>query len=94
MFQRNSNKMSRLSVIVRVNVVLSRAVIDSRFDVSSVLRFFLSLALVRSRRKVVIAFLCNAYGILYDCNTSAKASEVPLMYSIVTVVTGQELTLV
>ena len=29
MFQRNSNNMSRLSMIVRVNVVLSRTVIDS-----------------------------------------------------------------
>ena len=72
MFQRNSNKMSRLSVIVRVNVVLSRAVIDSRFDVSSVLRFFLSLALVRSRRKVVIAFCATR---MVYCTTVIHAQK-------------------
>ena len=38
--------------------------------------------------------MCNTYGILYDCNTRAKVSEVPLMYCIVALVTGLELTLV
>ena len=37
--------------------------------------------------------LC-ATDILYSCNIGAIVSEVPLMYGIVAVVTGPELTLV
>ena len=52
----------------------------------------LSLTLVSSLRKVVIG-LC-ATRILQGCSIRAMVSEVPLMYGIVAVVTGPELTLV
>ena len=52
----------------------------------------LSLTLVSSLRKVVIG-LC-ATRILQGCSIRAMVSEVPLMYDIVAVVTGPELTLV
>ena len=51
-----------------------------------------SLTLVSSRRKVVIGFC--ATRILQGYNIRAIVSEVPLMYGIVAVVTGPELTLV
>ena len=52
----------------------------------------LSLTLVSSRRKVVIG-LC-ATRILQGCSIRAMVPEVSLMYGIVAVVTGPELTLV
>ena len=52
----------------------------------------LSLTLVGSPRKVVIS-LC-AIRILQRWSIRAMVSEVPLMYGIVAVVTGPELTLV
>ena len=52
----------------------------------------LSLTLVSSLRKVVIG-LCTT-RILQGCSIRAMVSEVPLMYGIVAVVTGPELTLV
>ena len=52
----------------------------------------LSLTLVSSLRKVVIG-LCTT-RVLQGCSIRAMVSEVPLMYGIVAVVTGPELTLV
>ena len=52
----------------------------------------LSLTLVSSRSKVVIV-LCET-RMLYGCSMRAIASAVPLMYGLVAVVTGPELTLV
>ena len=53
---------------------------------------YLSLTLVSSRHKVVISL--GATRILQGCSIHVIVLEVPLMNSIVTVVTGPELTLV
>ena len=71
---------------------LAVAAFDLVYCSLSVSRLSFSLALVSSCPKVVIG-LC-ATRILQGCNIRAIFSEVPLMYGIVAVVTGSELTLV